>query len=192
MKSFIMIISWVMITLALSRFAARPADSGLLAAGRTWSSQGNWTVAEQSDPRLDYTGTWSTVSSARASGGTYISATVKTNQRRQAAYVRYFGRSLRVEYPTDPVGGTAAIFVDGESRGTISFRSDAPGWGVRTSILTGVKGDHIVEIRAVSGSIYLDRLYVDGRLFEDGFQFAGVMSGEVTGATTRFQTGVRN
>ena len=143
-----------------------------LSGDTKWTGFGNWTIVEQNDSRLAYSGTWSTIASGSASGGSYISATVKSKNKKQAALLRYFGAALKLEYPTNSKGGTAEVVIDGISRGTVSFYSDNQAWGARSSFPMQTRGDHIVQIRALTGSVYLDKIHIDGRMFDTGLQLA--------------------
>jgi hypothetical protein len=66
-------------------------------------------------------------------------------------------------YATSPKGGSAEIFVDGASQGTISYNGSsgsnkAPVFGSSRSFNYGAKstGHHVLEIRPIKDAVYVD------------------------------------
>ncbi len=160
------------VTLAMSTVGTRQQ---FLTGDVKWASQGNWLVAQESDPDLGYYGTWTTVASSSASGGAYKIGTVrlKGNKSTQKPLLRmtFYGTAIKLGYPTNSNGGTAKVFIDGINRGTISFYSDVAGWNVRSAYAGLSNVNHTLELRGETGRIYFDNVYVDGKLFPSNTQF---------------------
>ncbi len=150
-----------------------------------WASQGYFVTAEQTNTNILYYGKWQTVNNGNASGGSYIIGAAKggSGSTKPAARISFFGTNIKLEFPTNRNGGTAEIFVDGVSHGTISYYSDAERWCIRKALGNLSNEHHNVELRGLNGKIYLDKILVDGKLVpanatfvEQSMKFNGTMA----------------
>lgn len=140
-----------------------------------WSSQGAWTVVEDNHGDLGYFSTWRVTENQNASNGAYKTGLMKVKGKKivQRPSVRavFFGTSVKVGYPTNTEGGVAEVFIDGVSRGKINYYSDSPQWDVRSAFAGLTNSNHTLEIRGLSGKIYFDNLYIDGKIFPNNTEF---------------------
>lgn len=160
---------------AVEKALVTPGTRQQFLSGDTkWSSQGLWKIAEQSDPKLGYLGSWKTVNDANASGGSYASASVRgkgKNAQKPMMQATFFGTSIKLAYPTDNKGGTAEVVIDGVPRGTISFYSDQKSYNRITAYGGLGNTNHTLQLRGTTGTIYVDRLLIDGTLFPSNTSF---------------------
>jgi hypothetical protein len=147
--------------------------SDVASLGNTYAVVGNSscaptvTVLEDNDSRIAYANGWHLVNDPNASGGHFrlnhgkgpatLSFEVPAGQTGAVTY--HFARS--------PKGGSAEIFLDGASKGVISYNGSsgttrAPqfGFNVRYDGLGG--GAHTLEIRPISAVTYVDGFRLEG------------------------------
>ena len=148
------------------------ARAQFLAGDVKWASQGAWSLAEQNDAHIAYNPRWDTVNNSNASGGSYALGQVKSKNKKPFAYFTFFGTGVKLEYPQSTKGGIAEVVIDGESKGLIGFQSATARWGQRSAFIGLERRAHVVQLRALDGNVYLDRVHVDGTLFQNGTQFA--------------------
>jgi subtilisin family serine protease len=101
---------------------------------------------------VTWSGTWHKVSSSAASGGTTTYSTAAGASVRTT----FSGRAIAVVAPVNKTRGSAAVYVDGVYRGTISFRSSTG--HSRTLVYSTVfptLGTHTIQLR-VSGNGRVD------------------------------------
>ncbi len=144
-----------------------------LAGDTRWSSQANWVEAEEDDANLAYSGKWSDVSANDASGGKYKVGQKKGGQKPHLK-LKFFGRAVKLEYPTKSDGGVGEVFLDGQSRGTLNFYSEVAQFGNRTAFAGLNDDEHTLELRLLNGKIFLDKIYIGGQLFPANTQFVEV------------------
>lgn len=146
-----------------------------LAGDTKWSSQGAWTISENTESNLGYFGQWRTVSDPNASGGSFASGTVRVRgnkvDQKPLLRVTFFGTNIKIGYRTDSQGGTAEVFIDGQRRDVISYYSATSVWNVRSAFGGLENTNHVLELRGQTGRIYVDYLQIDGMLFPNGTQF---------------------
>ena len=109
-----------------------------------------------SSGRVDRNGSWQTVTGARSPFGDYCD----TNGRgrgKDTVTMPFRGQSLVVVHGARRGGGTAAVFVDGERQGELSFRSKRRTIAFeRTERYTGLgAGPHTLRIVMLRGTGYL-------------------------------------
>jgi PKD repeat protein len=124
------------------------------------------TRVEDDDPHISYSNGWHLVNNSGASAGHYrlneggsnqhnVTVTFDTSAS-QSGTINYF-------YATSQKGGSAEIFVDGASQGTMSYNGSsgtnkAPVFGPSRSYNYGPKtgGHHTLEIRPIQKGIFID------------------------------------
>jgi len=125
------------------------------------------TTIEDNDPRIEYSGGWHDISSSSASAGHFSLDMANSPQHYMKLTVNVNGTGgvLTYNYATSPKGGTAEMFVDGASIGTVNFAgsngsSQAPAFGpsVRAVLKSGT---HIFELRNINGPVYLDKFVLE-------------------------------
>jgi hypothetical protein len=140
---------------------------------------------DDNDPSIAYSDNWHQLTVAGASGGhlrmhvgnstkDFLKLTVNVTSGRTG--------KITYNYATSPKGGTAGVFVDGVSKGTISYygsqgSTKAPVAGVSAVYGGLAAGAHTFELRNMSGVVY-----VDGFCLENGTSTGSPTSGP--GATT--------
>jgi serine protease AprX len=161
-----------------------------LAGDVKWSTQGSFSTAEQNNPDIIYVGRWENSNSSNASGGSYTrgSRGERRDRRNPLARITFFGTNIKLGYPRDNRGGTAEVFIDGASRGTVNYYSDNQQWNARSAFGGLANDHHVLEIRGLTGRIYLDNISIDGRIvsanttfMDETETFSGSMGPSVTG-----------
>jgi hypothetical protein len=99
---------------------------------------------------LAYCGKWSTVSVDNASGGKYRVGQTKGGQR-PILRLKFFGRAVKLEYPTKSDGGVGEVFLDGQSHGIVNFYRDETQFGNRTVFAGLDEDEHTLELRLLMG-----------------------------------------
>ncbi|MEW5798556.1 MAG: S8/S53 family peptidase [Bacteroidota bacterium] len=167
---------YINVRAAVEKALTIPGNRVQFLSGDTkWSSQGAWTIAEDNNSDLGYFGTWKVVENQNASGGSYKTGFMKVKGKRivqrPSVHAVFFGTSVKVGYPTNNEGGVAEVFIDGVSHGKINYYSDTPQWDVRSAFAGLGNTNHTIEIRGLTGKIYLDNLYLDGKIFPNNTEF---------------------
>lgn len=112
---------------------------------------------EEDDPSIAYSDNWHDLGQTRLHIGSAKKDSVKLTVNvgdGQTGTITY-------NYATSPKGGSAEIFIDGVSRGTISYAGTQgstknPATGSSVSYGGLAAGSHIFEIRNMSGNVYVD------------------------------------
>jgi hypothetical protein len=157
--------------------------SDVASLGSTYALVGNAscvptvTFLEDDDSRIAYSNGWHLVKDPNASDGHF-----RLNQAKGSATLSFevpagqFG-AVTYNFARSPKGGSAEIFLDGASKGVINYsgssgttRAPQFGFNVRYEGLGG--GPHTLEIRPISGAIY-----VDGFRLESSFSNAQPAAG---------------
>ncbi|HYC94039.1 MAG TPA: sialidase family protein [Thermoanaerobaculia bacterium] len=127
------------------------------------------TCIEEDDAGIAYTSGWHSVNAANASGGHFRMHNGNSNKHSLTMKVRLggLGGALTYEYATSPKGGSAEVFIDGVSRGTISFAGSggstfAPVFGASKKFDNLSAGEHTFELRNMSGVVYVDQFCFTG------------------------------
>jgi hypothetical protein len=107
---------------------------------------------------VTYSGTWTKAVYANASGGSTTYAT-KLGAR---ARTTFSGRGIALVAPVGTIRGSATIYVDGVSRGTVSFRSSTNrSRVVMFSTTFGTLGTHMIDIRPTgNGRVDIDAFVI--------------------------------
>ncbi len=144
-----------------------------LQGATAWSSQGIWNTAADNSPLLAYSGSWQSVAGTGSTDGSYKKATVskKSVPRLNLAFQ---GKALQLLYPRNSKGGLADVYIDGVSRGRISFYDAAGASNGRFALSNLASGLHRVELRGVQGTVYFDGALLDGSLFPTNTQLVEV------------------
>jgi hypothetical protein len=127
----------------------------------------NGTRIEDGDEHISYSNGWHAINNSGASAGHYRLNEGGGNQHPvvltfDAPAAQSMG-SITYFYATSPKGGTAAVFLDGVSQGTVNYygpsgSSRAPVFGANSSFNYGAKpgNHHTLEIRPIQNGIYID------------------------------------
>jgi len=105
-----------------------------------------------------YTGTWTKSVYANASGGTTTYASFSGARARTT----FSGRAVAIVAPVGPTRGSAAVYVDGVYRQTVSFRASTGNSRVVMYATTfATLGTHAIELRpAGNGRVDLDAFVI--------------------------------
>ncbi|HEY6139095.1 MAG TPA: sialidase family protein [Thermoanaerobaculia bacterium] len=118
---------------------------------------------DDSDTSIAYSDNWHQLTVAGASGGHLRMHAGNSPRDSVALTINVSGGpgKVTVNYATSPKGGSAEVFIDGVSKGVISFagttgstKSPTPGASASYGGLSS--GSHTFELRNLSGNVYLD------------------------------------
>jgi hypothetical protein len=124
-------------------------------------------VIEDTDARVEYSDGWHQVNDTSASAGHFRIDMSKSSKQyaRLAVNVTGSGGVLTYNYAKSPKGGTAEMFLDGASMGTVNFNgpngsNKAPEFGssIRTTL---THGPHLFELRNINGPVYVDKFILE-------------------------------
>jgi hypothetical protein len=146
--------------------ADRAPNAG--AVGASWQVCANTTACiGEDDASITYTSGWHSVDAAGASAGHFRMHNGNSSKHSLSLSVNAgsAGR-LTYHYATSPKGGSAEVFIDGVSRGTISYAGSggstfAPVFGA-TAEHDLTSGAHTFELRNMTGTVYVDGFCVNG------------------------------
>jgi hypothetical protein len=142
------------------RFLA-PADRAPNAGyfGATWAVclPPKVTCIDEDAPAIAYSDNWHDLGTTRLHVGSAKNDTLKLPFTVAAGATG----KLTYNYATSPKGGTAEAFIDGVSRGTISYAGSqgstkSPALGASVSYGGLAAGAHTFELRNMSGNVYVD------------------------------------
>lgn len=127
----------------------------------------NGTPVEDDDAHISYSNGWHAISNSQASAGHYRLNEGGSNQHNvlltfDAPTAQATG-SITYFYATSPKGGSAEVFIDGASKGTVNYNGSAgsnraPVFGISRSFNYGMTAGnhHTLEIRPIKNGIYID------------------------------------
>lgn len=124
-------------------------------------------VLNDENASVEYVGGWHRSKSSSASFGTYrrLLGANKVNTESRAV-VQFNGTAITFLYGTSSAGGSATLLVDGVPQQSVSFAGAAnpskPEFGASATISGLAAGPHTLEIRPVSGAVYVDGFLVTG------------------------------
>jgi hypothetical protein len=115
------------------------------------------TCIDEDDPSIAYSDNWHDLGQTRMHAGNAKNDSVKLTVN---VFAGKTGK-LTYNYATSPRGGSAQIFIDGVSRGTISYAGSqgstkSPALGASASYGGLAAGAHTFEIRDMTGNVYID------------------------------------
>ena len=144
-------------------------------------------VLNDENGSIEYVGGWHRSKSASASFGTYrrlLGANKVSTESK--AVVQFNGTAITYLYGTSSAGGSATLLVDGVPQQTVSFAGSAnpskPDFGGSVTISGLAAGPHTLEIRPVSGAVYVDGFLVTGG--GSGVSTAGAFTSGATQTST--------
>jgi serine protease AprX len=140
-----------------------------LAGNTLWASNGTWSEIDSASELVQYSGKWKAQDDNDAIGGSYMK--VRTNKHGASAFLRFKGPALQISHPVDVQGGIADVYVDGVHYRRASFHGATKEFGHAISINGLGDSEHLVELRAVDGNVYLDAFLVDGQAFSPNVTF---------------------
>ncbi|HUR83032.1 MAG TPA: sialidase family protein [Thermoanaerobaculia bacterium] len=144
------------------RFTA-PADRAPNAgkAGASWQvcRTDISTCIDDVDSSISYTAGWHNQTLTSASGGVFRMHS--GSSPKQGVSLTASATKITFHYATSPKGGSAEVFIDGVSKGTISFLGStgstfAPTFGSSKSYDNLGAGSHTFELRNLNGVVYVD------------------------------------
>jgi len=137
----------------------------------------NWAVClaptlsclEDDDASITYSDGWHQIDDADASSGHFRMHNGGSPQHSASITVNVASGStgkLTYYYATTKKGGSAELFLDGVSKGTINYTgadgsTRAPIFGASFQIPNLSAGSHTLEIRNMSGTVYIDRFCLE-------------------------------
>ena len=115
-------------------------------------------LLEERASAVSYSGTWHRYAYSGASGG----STTYTTSASARVRTTFSGRGIAVVGPMNSTRGSAAVYVDGVYKGTISFRaSSGMSRLVRFATLFPTLGTHTIELRPTgNGRVDLDAFVI--------------------------------
>jgi hypothetical protein len=123
---------------------------------------------EDDDPHFAYDNGWHTVSDPNASAGHYHLKDGKADPHGMSfTFQLQSGQgSLQYFYATSTKGGSASVYIDGVSFGTISYQGGSgsmhnPTFGISSTYTVLNQGTHTFELRNINGAAYLDKICVN-------------------------------
>ena len=113
------------------------------------------TCIDEDAPAIVYSDNWHDLGATRMHVGAAKNDTLKLSVN-----VNGGSGKLTYNYATSPKGGSAEVFIDGVSRGTISYvgsqgSTKAPAVGASVTYNLS-SGSHVFELRNMSGNVYVD------------------------------------
>lgn len=151
----------------------QPADR----APNAGSSGAHWAVClaptivcvEENDPSISYSDGWHNLSATGASGGKFAMHGGKSpNHFARVSLDVPAGKTGKVTYyyATAPKGGTAELFLDGVSKGVVSYvgssgSTNNPVFGASVTIAGITAGAHTLELRNMKDAVYVDRICLE-------------------------------
>jgi hypothetical protein len=122
-------------------------------------------VLNDDNSAIEYFGGWHRHSSSSASFGSYRRMK-GNNLGGSRAVVSFTGEAITYAYATSSDGGSATLLVDGVPRQTVSYAgpgtSGKPQLGPSVTISGLAPGAHTLEIRPLSGAVFVDGFLVQG------------------------------
>jgi len=151
----------------------QPADR----APNAGSVGANWAVClsptslclEDDDATISYSDGWHLISDPNASSGHFRMHAGNSPVHSASITVSVASGStgkLTYYYATSPKGGSAELFLDGVSKGIVSYlgtegSTRTPAYGASVQFANLAAGSHTLEIRNMSGTVYVDRFCLD-------------------------------
>jgi hypothetical protein len=137
------------------------------------------TCIDEDAPSIAYSDNWHDLGETRMHAGSAKNDSVKLTFNVPAGATG----KLTYNYATAPKGGSAQVFIDGVSRGTISYvgsqgATKTPAVGANVIYSGLAAGAHVFELRNMSGNVY-----IDGFCMENGATSGSAASGP--GASTQ-------
>ncbi len=123
------------------------------------------TCVDDDDATITYTSGWHSQSATGASGGHF--RVHSGNSPKHGVSVTATATKITFHYATSTKGGSADVYIDGVSKGSISFAGStgstfAPTFGSNKSYDNLGAGSHTFELRNVSGVVYVDGFCFSG------------------------------
>ncbi|MEJ7699641.1 MAG: sialidase family protein [Pyrinomonadaceae bacterium] len=121
------------------------------------------TKIEDDDSRVAYSNGWHLINDAKASAGHFRlnNGTDTTHFARLSFDVTGQKGSIIYNYAKSTKGGSAEVVLDGVSKGVVNFKGTqgtmrAPEYGYNVKFDGLSKGSHMLELRNIMGSVYVD------------------------------------
>ncbi len=122
-------------------------------------------VLNDDNAAIEYLGGWHRSSGGSASFGSYRRM-MGNNLGGSRAVVSFTGDAITYSYATSSGGGSATLLVDGIARQTVSYAGPGtngnPRFGSFVTLSGLTPGAHTLEIRPISGAVFVDGFLVQG------------------------------
>jgi hypothetical protein len=123
-------------------------------------------LIEDNDPRIAYGNGWHLVNSSSASDGHFRLQSGKGNAVLSFSVDAGRTGQITYNYATSTKGGSADVYVDGALKGRVTYNGGAgalrePVFGAKVSYGGIGSGNHTLEIRPVSGAVYLENFTLE-------------------------------
>jgi len=149
--------------------ADRAPNAGLVGANWAVCPAPAVTCLDDDDPSISYSDGWHLISDTDASGGHFRMHAGNAPSHSASITVSVASGStgkLTYYYATSPKGGSAELFLDGVSKGIVSYTgtdgsTKAPVFGASVQFAGLAAGSHTLEIRNMSGTVYVDRFCLE-------------------------------
>ena len=121
---------------------------------------------EDNDPSIAYGNGWHLVNSSSASDGHFRLQSGKGNAVLSFSVGSGRTGQITYDYATSTKGGSADVYVDGALKGRVTYNGGAgslrePVFGAKVSYGGIGSGNHTLEIRPVSGAVYLENFKLE-------------------------------
>jgi hypothetical protein len=120
---------------------------------------------DDDDPHFAYDNGWHTVNDPNASAGHYHLKDGKADPHGMSfTFQLQSGQgSLQYFYATSTKGGSASVYIDGVSFGTVSYQGGSgsmhnPTFGISSTYPVLNQGTHTFELRNINGPAYVDKI----------------------------------
>jgi hypothetical protein len=159
------ILAGTQVTSSRSQIDGTKVGDTYLLVGNAFCAPPAVTCYEDDDAHIAYSGGWHLVNDADASAGHFRLANGKATASLTFDVPANQYGAVTYSYATSPKGGSAEIFIDGVSQGTISFNgtagtTKAPAFGASKRFAGLQPGSHTFEIRG-DGLVYLDKICLE-------------------------------
>jgi hypothetical protein len=149
--------------------ADRAPNPGLFGANWAVCTTPTTVCMEDDDASISYSDGWHTVNDSDASAGHFrLHAGKSSSHSAKVNFAVAAGQTGKITYyyATSSKGGTAEIFLDGVSKGTISYLGSAgttkdPVFGPKIEFANLAAGAHTLEIKNMKDAVYVDRFCLE-------------------------------
>lgn len=160
--------------------------------GNGYCAPATITTIEDNDPTLNFSPGWHNASAAGASAGHFgLTGKAGTVSYNFAVSPNKFG-AISYNYASSSKGGSAEIFIDGISKGVVSYLGNStsgmtPTFGSSQRYSGLQAGPHTIEVRGMSGTMYVDAFILESSFSNS--QPAQIGPGQTSSTTNTMSVG---